>query len=223
MGATAPDPSLTERGQLLEALLRALRVADQMRAVEAVDAALKLGWTVDDVRFHLITPAMYDIGARWERGEIGVADEHLACSICDWLLFALAGRVRRPRPTGRRALVGCSEGELHALGARMIAHLLSEHGWTVMLLGADTPATAWPQIVRTRRPDIAVLSSTTVGVLDQIGPALHAIKTARPECRTVIGGQAYARLPSPSGSFGADLVALDARTLPQRLLEPTPP
>ena len=43
MGATAPDPSLTERGQLLEALLRALRVADQMRAVEAVDKALKLG------------------------------------------------------------------------------------------------------------------------------------------------------------------------------------
>jgi MerR family transcriptional regulator, light-induced transcriptional regulator len=223
MGAMAPDPSLTERGQLLEGLLLALRVADQSRAVEVVDKALKLGWTVDDVRFHLITPALYEVGARWERGEIGVADEHLASSICDWLLFALAGRVRRPRPTGRRALVGCSEGELHALGARMIAHLLSERGWTVMLLGADTPAPAWSQIVRARRPDVAVLSTTTVGVLDQVGPALHAIKTARPECRTVIGGQAYARLPSPSGSFGADLVALDARTLPQRLLEPTPP
>jgi len=221
MGATAPDPSLTERGQLLEALLRALKAADQVRAVEVVDKALKLGWTVDDVRFHLITPALYDVGARWERGEIGVADEHLASSICDWLLFALAGRVRRPRPTGRRALVGCSEGELHAMGARMIAHVLAECGWTVMLLGADTPAAAWPQIVRARRPDVAVLSTTTAAVLGQVGPALHAIKTARPECRTVIGGQAYARLPNRSVNFGADLVALDARTLPQRLLEPT--
>ena len=138
MGATAPDPSLTERGQLLEELLRALRVADQSQAGEVVEKALKLGWTVDDVRFHLITPALYDVGARWERGEIGVADEHLASSICEWLLFALAGRVRRPRPSGRRALVGCSEGELHALGARMIAHVLSESGWMVMLLGADT-------------------------------------------------------------------------------------
>jgi MerR family transcriptional regulator, light-induced transcriptional regulator len=221
MGATAPDPSLTERGQLLEALLRALTVADQLQAVEVVDNALKLGWTVDDVRFHLITPALYDVGTRWERGEIGVADEHLASSICDWLLFALAGRVRRPRPSGRRALVGCSEGELHALGARMIAHVLSESGWMVMLLGADTPAAAWPQIVRARRPDIAVLSTTTTAVLGQVGPTLHAIKTARPECRTVIGGQAYSRLPSSSGNFGADLVTLDARTLPQRLLEPS--
>jgi methanogenic corrinoid protein MtbC1 len=189
--------------------------------VEVVDKALKLGWTVDDVRFHLVTPALYDVGARWERGEIGVADEHLACSICEWLLFALAGRVRRPRPTGRRALVGCSEGELHSVGARMIAHVLSERGWTVMLLGADTPAAAWPQIVRARHPDVVVLSTTTVAVLGQVGPALHAIEGARPECRTVIGGQAYWRLSSPSVSFGADLVALDARTLPQRLLEPT--
>jgi methanogenic corrinoid protein MtbC1 len=221
MGASAPGPSLTERGQLLEALLRALGVADQLSAVHVVERALKLGWTVDDVRFHLITPALYDVGARWERGEIGVADEHLASSICDWLLFALAGRVRRPHPLGRRALVGCSEGELHALGARIIAHVLSERGWTVMLLGADTPAAAWPQIVRARRPDVAVLSTTTPAVLGQVGPALHAIKTARPECRTVIGGQAYSRLSGPSLDFGADLVALDARTLPQRLLEST--
>jgi MerR family transcriptional regulator, light-induced transcriptional regulator len=220
MGAMAPDPSLTERGQLLEGLLLALRVADQSRAVEVVDKALKLGWTVDDVRFHLITPALYEVGARWERGEIGVADEHLASSICDWLLFALAGRVQRLRATGRRALVGCSEGELHVLGARMIAHVLSERGWTVMLLGADTPAAAWPQIVRARRPDVAVLSTTTAAVLGQVGPSLHAIKTARPECRTVVGGQAYARLSSPAVEFGADLVALDARTLPERLLEP---
>jgi MerR family transcriptional regulator, light-induced transcriptional regulator len=149
-----------------------------------------------------------------------VADEHLASSICDWLLFALAGRVQRLRATGRRALVGCSEGELHALGARMIAHVLSERGWTVMLLGADTPAAAWPQIVRARRPDVAVLSTTTAAVLGQVGPSLHAIKTARPECRTVVGGQAYARLSSPAVEFGADLVALDARTLPERLLEP---
>src|SRR5215213_6903119 len=218
MGALAPEPSLTDRGQLLEALLGALYGADQPGAMRVVDRAMKLGWTVDDVRFHLVTPALYEVGRRWQRAEIGVADEHLACSVCEWLLFALAGRVRRPPATGRRALVGCSEGELHALGARMIAHMLSECGWTVMLLGADTPAAAWPQIVRARRPDIAVLSTTTVGVLDQVGPALHAIKTARPECRTVIGGQAYARLPSSSGNFGADLVTLDARTLPQRLL-----
>ena len=217
MGAEAPEPSLTERGQLLEALLGTLQAADQGAATGVVDRALKLGWTVDDVRFHLVTPALHDVGARWERGEIGVADEHLACSVCEWLLFSLAGRVRRPLPTGRRAIVGCSEGELHNLGARIVAHVLSERGWTVLLLGADTPAAAWPQIVRARRPDVAVLSTTTPGVLRDVASCVRAIKTARPECRTVVGGQAYWDLPSAAVDFGADLLALDARSLPSQL------
>ena len=220
MGAPAPDPSLTERGQLLEALLDALQAADQPRAMGVADRAMKLGWTVDDVRFHLVTPALYEIGLRWQRAEIGVADEHLASSICEWLLFALAGRVRRLPATGRRALVGCSEGELHSLGARMIAHLLSERGWTVLLLGADTPAAAWPQIVRARRPDVAVLTTTTHGFLGRVGPSVRSIKTARPDCRTIVGGQAYWELSSAAADFGADLLLLDARTLPQQVQEP---
>jgi methanogenic corrinoid protein MtbC1 len=223
MGAPAPDPSLTERGQLLEALLDALRAADQPGAIGVADRALSLGWTVDDVRFHLITPALYEVGLRWQRAEIGVAEEHLASSICEWLLFTLAGRVRRPPAIGRRALVGCSEGELHGLGARMIAHLLSERGWAVLLLGADTPAAAWPEIVRARRPDVAVLSTTMHGCLARVGPSLRSIKTARPDCRTIVGGQAYWELSSAAADFGADLLTLDLRTLHHRLQEPTAP
>jgi MerR family transcriptional regulator, light-induced transcriptional regulator len=220
MGAVAREPSLTERGQLLEGLLDALQAADQPAGMEVIDRAMKLGWTVDDVRFQLITPALHRVGLRWERGEIGVADEHLACSVCEWLLFALAGRVRRPLATGRRALVGCSEGELHGLGARLIAHMLAERGWTVLLLGADTPTAAWPQIVRARRPDVALLCTTTEAVLGQVAPALHAIKAARPECRTIVGGQAYWGISGAAVDFGADLLTLDARTLPRQLQEP---
>jgi MerR family transcriptional regulator, light-induced transcriptional regulator len=220
MGALAPDPSLTERGQLLEALLGALYGASQPDAMRVVDRATALGWTVDDVRFHLLTPALYEVGLRWQRAEISVADEHVACSICEWLLFALAGRVRRPPATGPRALVGCSQGELHSLGARMIAHVLAEHGWTVLLLGADTPAAAWPQIVRARRPDVAVLSTTMHGALPHVGSSVSAIKTARPSCRTIVGGQAYWTLSSAAADFGADALTLDARTLHQQLQAP---
>lgn len=184
-----------------------------------VRQALKRGWTVDDVRFSLITPALHDVGLRWKRGEIGVGDEHLATSICEWLLFALAGRVRRQAATGRRALVGCSEGELHTLGARIVAHVLSERGWSVLFLGAATPATAWSQIVHARRPDVAVLTTTTPAFLEDVGPALRAIKSSRPDCRTVVGGQACHGLRSAPIDFGADLVALEAGTLARQLQE----
>jgi MerR family transcriptional regulator, light-induced transcriptional regulator len=219
MGTAAPHPPLTKTDELLEALLGALHAADQPRAMTVVRRALRLGWTVDDVRLHLITPALHDVGRRWERGEIGVADEHLASSVCEWLLFFLAGRVRRPPATGRRALVGCSEGELHSLGARIVGHSLSERGWTVLYLGAATPVDAWSQIARARRPDVAVLTSTTQAVLGKVGSAVRAIKTSWPDCRTVVGGQAYWDMPDAAADAGADLLSLEIPALTRELQE----
>jgi methanogenic corrinoid protein MtbC1 len=102
----------------------------------------------------------------------------------------------------------------------MIAHLLSEDGWTVLLLGADTPAAEWPEITRARHPDVAVLSTTTSAVLERVEPAVRAIKTARPDCRTILGGQAYWGLSCTAADFGADVLALDARVLPRELRAP---
>jgi MerR family transcriptional regulator, light-induced transcriptional regulator len=217
MGANAVHEALHMQVQLLEQLLDRLLDADQVGALDVVERALKGGWTVDDVRFSLIAPAMMEVGVRWERGEIGVAEEHLACSVTEWLLFRVAGLAKRDAATGRRAVVGCSEGEMHCLGARMVGHVLVEHGWRVLYVGASTPPEAWAQIVRSRRADIAVLSTTTAPLLERVGPALSAIKAARPECRTVVGGQAYWGLKRPDRFRGADVVALEARTLGSRL------
>src|SRR4051794_23223442 len=217
MGPQAPGAPLPQADALCADLLASLLDADQPRAMAVLDRAAILGWTIDDVRAALITPAMIEVGARWEGDHIGVAEEHVACSICEWLLFTLAGRAHRTPATDRRALVGCSEGELHCLGARIVGHLLTEHGWRVLYLGAATPARAWSQIVEARRPDVVVLCTTMRDRLEPVLPTLEAIKTTRPGCRTVVGGQAYWGAPEPPAARAADLVALEVRDLPGRL------
>src|SRR6476661_4452869 len=152
MGGDAPELTVRDRKELLEALLGALLAVDQAAALGIVAQAVKAGWSADDVRFGLITPALYEVGVRWQRGEIGVAEEHLATSVCEWLLFGLAGSAPRSPATGRRAVVGCSAGELHELGARIVGHVLVERGWRVLQLGASTPTDGWSQIVRARHP-----------------------------------------------------------------------
>jgi MerR family transcriptional regulator, light-induced transcriptional regulator len=220
MGAPAPPPPSADGNRLLEALLAALLAADQMAAQTVIDRARRLGWTVDAIRFGLIVPALHEVGDAWERGDIGVADEHLATSVCEWLLFGLAGQVRRPPRTGARAVVGCSEGELHSLGALVAANVLSEHGWTVLLLGAATPIAAWGSIVAARRPDAVAVATTGAERLDVVGPTLHAVRRARPGCRTVVGGQAYASSPGAAAEAGADALVADVRALPDRLPPP---
>jgi len=50
-------------------------------ARDVVQAALAAGATGAEVFTRVLTPAMYRIGERWERGEINAADEHLATAI----------------------------------------------------------------------------------------------------------------------------------------------
>ena len=104
---THPDPP--HAASLREGLLLTLGAADQVAAHGIVERASDLGWSADELRCDLIAPVMHEVGRRWEHGEIGVADEHLATSVCEWLLFTIAGRAPRLRSaTARRAVVGCS-------------------------------------------------------------------------------------------------------------------
>ena len=215
--AVRPHPEPPHAAGLREGLLATLAAADGVAAHGIVERASALGWSADDLRVDLIAPALHEIGHRWERGEIGVAEEHLATSVCEWLLFSIAGRSPRIRdPGARRAVVGCSAGELHALGALIVANVLAERGWQVLYLGASTPADAWGPIVRARRADVAVVATTLPSGIAEVPATLQAIRAGRPECLTVVGGQAYAS-PSAGRAVGAGLVAGDARRLHDRL------
>jgi methanogenic corrinoid protein MtbC1 len=212
---THPDPP--HAASLREGLLLTLGAADQVAAHGIVERASALGWSADELRCDLIAPVMHEVGRRWELGEIGVADEHLATSVCEWLLFSIAGRAPRVRtPRARRAVVGCSPGEQHTLGALIVANVLSERGWRVLYLGASTPSNGWAPIVRARDADVAVLATTTPSVLAHVPGALQAIHDARPDCLTVVGGQAYATR-AIARSVGAELVGDDVRELPERI------
>jgi methanogenic corrinoid protein MtbC1 len=213
--STHPDPP--HAGSLREGLLLTLGAADQVAAHGIVERASALGWSADELRCDLITPAMHEVGRRWEHGEIGVADEHLATSVCEWLLFSIAGRAPRVRSaTARRAVVGCSPGEQHTLGALIVANVLSERGWRVLYLGGSTPSDGWAPIVRARDADVALLTTTTPSALAQVPATLRAIHDVRPDCLTVVGGQAYATR-AIGRSVGATLVAGDVRELPERI------
>ena len=203
--------------RLREGLLLALQAADQAAAHGIVERAAGLGWSPDELRCELITPVLYEVGSRWEHGEIGVAEEHLATSICEWLLFTISGRTPRAvGPHDRRAVVGCSAGELHTLGALIVANVLTERGWRVLNLGASTPPDAWAPIVRARRVDVAVLSTTTPSAIAQVPDTLRSIRDARSDCLTVVGGQAYVSR-AIGRRVGATIVGADPRDLPDQL------
>jgi MerR family transcriptional regulator, light-induced transcriptional regulator len=66
----------------------------------------------------------------------------------------------------RNVLVACVEGEVHSIGARMVADLLDIEGSAVDFLKVDVPMSESIEILEIRRPDLVALSVRTSNGLD---------------------------------------------------------
>jgi methanogenic corrinoid protein MtbC1 len=155
----------------------------------------------------IVTVALVEIGKRWERGEITVADEHLATAVVQTVISSFYGSF--PWATaGPKAVVACVATEHHQLGARMVADLLALDGWNVRFLGADVQVDALVEFIRRDRPRLVGLS---IGLSDhaaQLRAAIARLRTAAPDTKLVIGGHGLAGIDA--GALGADVVAHSA-------------
>ena len=153
---------------------------------DAIDADL----TVAEVDEEIIAPALWLIGDLWQRGEISVADEHLATEISVRVL-ALEREARRVAG-GRPAhliMLATPAGELHVVALRMVANMLHDAGYEVMMVGADVPAHALASMAGRHRPDVICLSGTMPGSGDQMLISIHEVERLWAGAGFIVGGR----------------------------------
>jgi methanogenic corrinoid protein MtbC1 len=195
------------RGQLSTALDAGSRPAAERVVREALDAGLSAQTIYDDV----IGVAMHQIGARWEAGEIGVADEHLATSI-SFGLVPLVGELSRVAAQRReeRIVLAAVEGEQHVLGLRMAADLLEAAGFQVFFLGADVPTEALIELLRRREVSVCALTATMPHVIERLAETVRRIHDETPVLHVLAGGQAATSAPlaDPTTATVPDITAV---------------
>ena len=187
----------------LAAYSEALRTGDAREALATVDRLIDAGMSFDDLCEDVIRTALYEIGHEWELGEIGVADEHLATSISETVLACVGSIWASPADASPRILVCCTEGEAHAVGARMVGEAFAAADWAVHYLGPSVPADAVESAVLRREPDVVALSTTMPQHLDAAAATIARVRGVAAGVRIVTGGRALdARV---AAELGADL------------------
>jgi methanogenic corrinoid protein MtbC1 len=88
------DAHEAKLGRLVREFAAALLAADEVAAEGVIRQAIADKLTTAQIDEEIITPALWLVGELWERGEISVADEHIATEICIRVL-ALQREVRR--------------------------------------------------------------------------------------------------------------------------------
>jgi methanogenic corrinoid protein MtbC1 len=161
----------------------------------------------------VIEPSMVEIGARWERGEISVAQEHLATAISSRVMAALYPRFVLGEQTKGRAVVTTVCEEFHELGAWMVADLLALEGWEVSYLGANTPTGDLLDMLLNLKPDLLALSSAMPFNLDRVQESIQAVRDREElaATRILVGGRIFREMDDLWRLTGADGWARDAQ------------
>lgn len=227
-----PEPSATDEraAVVIRRYGEALRVGDPERALAATDVAIAGGMTAAGAEAQIIAPAMRWIGDLWERGAIGVADEHLATAISDSALAHLYPRLQTAAPRSReRVLVSTVQNERHVLGLRMVADALEGAGFDVLYLGGDVPAGALLDACRKHRPAAVALGVTMHVNLPALLGEVTALASLEDPPQILLGGQGIPasvreELSVPVLASSEEAVAVAERLLSQPMpVLPPPP
>lgn len=160
-----PDRARSDLGRRIEEFDEpgAQAVIDELLAVATVDALLS----------EVVVPFLHDVGDRWERGELTVAQEHFASNLLRGRLLGLARGWGRGH--GPRALLACPPGERHDLGLIAFGLALRARGWRIDFLGSDTPAESILGAARTLRPALLVVSAAAADLLTPLAAELSEL------------------------------------------------
>ena len=174
VGDAPADPGPVVDSDELAAALDRFDEAGAQRALDSLLAALTLDVVLRDV----LLPYLHELGERWERGEVSVAQEHFASNLIRGRLMSLARSW--DRGMGPRALLACVEGERHDLPLVCFGLALRGHGWRISYLGADTPIASLAEALRTLAPDAVVVSGTVRGAFGATATKLRKIALDAP-------------------------------------------
>ncbi|MFZ1291125.1 MAG: MerR family transcriptional regulator [Melioribacteraceae bacterium] len=105
----------------------------------------------------LLTPLLEDIGDMWKSGEIRIVNEHVSSAVIRKILNSLIDNNSIPS-NAPSIIIATPKGQLHELGALMIAVIASADGWNVTYMGPDLPAEEIAAAIDRLRPKIVALS-----------------------------------------------------------------
>ena len=163
--------------ELATSLRNALDGFDEPAAQAALDrlmSDLSLATALRDV----VVPYFTELGERWQREEITVAQEHFASNVVRGRLFGLARGWGSGR--GPRAVLACPPGEYHDIALLVFGIMLNRQGWRIDYLGTNTPIDELARTVDAAGADLVVLAATTPEMFAPLRRRLVALAQRAP-------------------------------------------
>jgi MerR family transcriptional regulator, light-induced transcriptional regulator len=151
------------------------------------------GVELTDIFDELLSPAMRQIGELWYRGDLSVAQEHLASRAAHYAVHKLRASLPLPEMRGKTAFCAAIEGDLHELPSYLAQVTIENEGWEVMNFGANTPLFSLAEEVLEYAPHVVCLSATYIAELERLSRDYKTFRetTVKLKIPVILGGKIF--------------------------------
>jgi methanogenic corrinoid protein MtbC1 len=191
--------------------MRLLLSGKREDASQLITNAIKEGSTIKDIYLDVFQRTPREIGYLWETDQITVTKEHYYTAATQTIMAQLYSHIFKAEEKNKSALIACIGGELHELGARMVADFFEMDGWDTYYVSANTPADSLIKTIEEQKLDILGLSVNMFYNLPNLQKLIKCIKTETdvPEMKIIIGGRLFTISPELWKKFDVDGYAED--------------
>lgn len=197
----------------------ALLAGDHSRSTALFEQALGDSGNLVSATVHVVQPALYDIGRKWQRNAVSVTQERLATTIVEAVLAQTSGFARPAKDSGLSILLARAPGNHHALGIRIVADAFEMAGWETHLLSGKASAETLLPLLREKQPQLlgfsAALPPHLLATRELLRQLREALGDAMP--RVILGGLAVNQYPEIARAMGGDIIGEDAENLAKAL------
>lgn len=200
--------------QFSAAAIESIRRLDHARLHRVLEtAAVELGSPA--LLQNVIAAVARRVGDLWREGELGVVHEHFATAIITEFLTSYA-RPFAENANGPQLLVATPPGQLHELGAIIIAAAARSHGWRSTYLGASLPIEELLRAAQELKPRAIGLSIVYPPEDETLRKDFARLRKLLPKsCTLFIGGHSAGEYLSAFGKNGAIYVRTLEEFYPQ--------
>lgn len=192
--------------EIAEKYLNYIINAKKPEALNLILNTHKNGVSIKDIYRLIFSPAQLEVGRLWHIGQISVAQEHFATAATQLIMSQLYPFIFKGGSKKNKILISCVNGELHELGARMVADYFEMNGWDSHFLGASTPNNAIINYLVTNQIKIFALSVTMSYNLGNAAKLIQEIRMypETTDVKVIVGGYAFSLFPDMWEKIGAD-------------------
>lgn len=207
-----PDDS--PHAELAQTYLKLLLSGSRNEAAKLIMESVEKGVGIQDIYIHVFQASQYEIGRLWHTKQVSVAQEHFCSAATERIMSQLYGRIFTTKRINKVYVGACVGGELHQIGARMVADFFEMEGYDTYYMGANTPTQSILNAIAEHNADILGISCTMSfhrGILEDLIRSVRDFKDTPKNLKIAVGGYSFIKKPDLWKEVGADGFAVNAK------------